>query len=52
MRAALLEFQARAGDEVLHGVGDQDLARTRHSSYSRTDVNCDERHSSPCLTHW
>src|SRR5207245_11316861 len=41
MRAALLERQARARHEILHGIADEHFARTRQSSHARADVNGD-----------
>src|SRR5215831_464611 len=41
MRATFLERQARACDEIPHGIGDEHLARTRQSSHACADVNGD-----------
>jgi hypothetical protein len=41
--ATVLELETGAGDEILHGSGDEHFARSRRSRDTGSDVNCDAR---------
>src|SRR5437879_13688500 len=51
VRPAIFEHDPRTGDEVLHGPGDEDLARPRQGSDAGTYMHADAPHVTASELH-